>query len=611
MNTVPFGFLSIVVPVATERGPFNRLLEWLPFGLSQGLQIIVVLDNSKDFVDSDLTSLIENNLGENLIVVEGQFGSPGLSRNAGLKFASGKWVMFWDCDDSPDITASLRMVVNANEAGAAFAVGGFSWRSAKPNTRSSNHYAVNEPVELLMSIGRNPGIWRFAWSRESIKSDFSNLQMAEDQVFILENCDFGANYFVSKSLVYTYVTGAGIRQTSNRKFMKDLSPSMLATSRQISDSPGLANSNLASVFLSRQFFSAIKHGTIQTRISVFRILLKILWEFRWRNTIQILRALVQVIKKQQSRGREVTIALTGGLGNQLFQLAAALSVSNHNVVYLETSIGRPRLNRNGEPELKSFNLPIGVELLNSRNSNWLLRKSSGFMLRNGVKPRSLEKSRFASTVLRTCWLLIVRLFFKRRITPVAGQGVGFFEMRKVRGNVLLYGYFQSFRWADSVHDQLMALTPNFGVPEISKYKELAAVEKPLVVHIRLGDYKNEPSFGLASKSYYELAVKKHWESRAFNKIWVFSDEPNLAASYFPQELLPHLRWIPEILGSAALTLEVMRLGCGYVIGNSTYSWWGAYLSHNQNPPIIAPIPWFRDLDDPIDLVPPDWDRIRF
>jgi hypothetical protein len=435
--------------------------------------------------------------------------------------------------------------------------------------------------------------------------------MAEDQVFILENCDFNANYFVDQSLVYTYVSGAGMQQTSNKKFMMDLSASMLATSRHISERSGLENSRLAIIFLMKQFFSAIKYGTIRTRVSVFLTLLKILRVFRWSNSIQILGACVQVIKKQRSYPRDVTIALTGGLGNQLFQLAAALNVSNGNKVYLETSIGKPRLNDRGRPELTSFNLPIGVESLNSKKSNWLLRKSSGFMLRNGVNPRGFENSRIARPVLKACWLLIVRQSYKRRITPIAGQGVGFFRIREARGSVLLYGYFQSFRWADSVYEQLMMLTPGFGAQEIIKLTELAQIEKPLIVHIRLGDYKNEPNFGLASKSYYEFAVKKLWESNAFKKIWVFSDEPELAVTYFPQEYVSHLRWIPEVLGSAALTLEVMRLGQGYVIGNSTFSWWGAYLSHSHNPPVIAPDPWFVNLADPIDLIPLRWNRVKY
>jgi hypothetical protein len=50
----------------------------------------------------------------------------------------------------------------------------------------------------------------------------------------------------------------------------------------------------------------------------------------------------------------------------------------------------------------------------------------------------------------------------------------------------------------------------------------------------------------------------------------------------------------------------MRLGEGYVIANSTFSWWGAYLSRSSNPLIIAPRPWFSKVESPRDLIPDSW-----
>jgi hypothetical protein len=611
MKTDSFNLLSVVVPVATERGPFDNLIKWLPVGLSMGIQIVVVLDRTKNILDAELMDMLNQNRSERLIVVEGRYGSPGLARNAGIKLATAKWLMFWDCDDYPEIDNCLRLVSEATEAGAEFAIGGFSWGSVKAGTPSKNHYLSDNPAKLLQSIGRNPGIWRFAWKRNSLKSDFSNLQMAEDQVFILSNCNFEAKYLVGDSLVYTYLSGGGTQQTANRRFMQDLSPSMLATSKHISIATGTANSLLACTFLVRQFLSAIKHGIVKTRFLVLLTFLGILKTVGWRDSVQILQIFIRTLNNLATQDRDVTIALTGGLGNQLFQLAVALDVAGINKVHLETSIGKPRLNKFGKPEIASFNLPMGVKLLESRKAGYLLRKSSGFMLRSGVTPRSLETSRFMSAVLKSCWQLIVQLSLKKKITPIAGKGVGYFEIEPAPGNLFLHGYFQSFRWADSVYERLMLLTPSFGGSEIDRFSELAILEKPLVVHIRLGDYKNEPNFGLASKAFYEISVKTLWESNKFKKIWVFSDEPELAGSYFPEEFSPHLRWIPEILGSSALTLEVMRLGRGYVIGNSTYSWWGAYLSRSKNPPVIAPDPWFRNLADPIDLVPSRWRRVKY
>ena len=61
--------------------------------------------------------------------------------------------------------------------------------------------------------------------------------------------------------------------------------------------------------------------------------------------------------------------------------------------------------------------------------------------------------------------------------------------------------------------------------------------------------------------------------------------------------------------SAAETLQTMRLCHGYVIGNSSFSWWGAKLSFQENPPVISPSKWFLGQPDPAGLIPDDWERI--
>jgi hypothetical protein len=50
----------------------------------------------------------------------------------------------------------------------------------------------------------------------------------------------------------------------------------------------------------------------------------------------------------------------------------------------------------------------------------------------------------------------------------------------------------------------------------------------------------------------------------------------------------------------------MRYGSSYIIANSSFSWWGAYLRKNQNAPVYAPNKWFKGMDDPDQLLPPDW-----
>jgi hypothetical protein len=46
-----------------------------------------------------------------------------------------------------------------------------------------------------------------------------------------------------------------------------------------------------------------------------------------------------------------------------------------------------------------------------------------------------------------------------------------------------------------------------------------------------------------------------------------------------------------------------------VIGNSTFSWWGAYLA-GSNANVVAPAKWFKHKQDPKDLIPPKWKTIQ-
>jgi hypothetical protein len=96
----------------------------------------------------------------------------------------------------------------------------------------------------------------------------------------------------------------------------------------------------------------------------------------------------------------------------------------------------------------------------------------------------------------------------------------------------------------------------------------------------------------------------------FDKIWIFSDEPQLARVIHSLSTKIPIEWIDNKLMSAAETLQLFRRCDGYIIANSSFSWWAAMLSHTINPIVIAPTKWFRNLEDPVDLIPPSWLRVN-
>jgi hypothetical protein len=309
-----------------------------------------------------------------------------------------------------------------------------------------------------------------------------------------------------------------------------------------------------------------------------------------------------------NKNRITAVGLTGGLGNQLFQLAAGLSATKKGVLYLHWSLGKPRISESGLPEIASFSLPKNVCLELKRKDSKFASKVFGYMLRQGINQRAYEKIPTFRIITKAIASVSISIYLKKFYWIYVSSGVGFSGLPKYSNRKLLIGYFQSYIWPKEpeVYSYLKNLQMTNQCDEVVYYKNLAEIEKPLIVHIRLGDYKNEKMFGIPTPTYYANAISQLWSSGKYLKIWIFSDEPNLASKIYGEILPFECRWIPEIDGSAAKTLEVMRFGNGYVIANSTFSWWGAFLSHKFNPDVIAPSPWFKSTESPSHILPPNW-----
>jgi hypothetical protein len=308
---------------------------------------------------------------------------------------------------------------------------------------------------------------------------------------------------------------------------------------------------------------------------------------------------------------KVIVSLTGGLGNQLFQIAAAYNLARPNRVEMEWDLGLPRLNSNQVPDITDFDLPDSFYLGEKRKPTNLQRKFFSTARRLSISSKKYTKLPGLGLIRKTASVLISQLV-KYPVRFEAARGVGFSEIdiSNTKTNFLT-GYFQSYKWASDKNcsDSIKRITLKDPSPRIQELAARSLKYRPLVVHVRLGDYKNEKTFGIPSEEYYGFAIDLLWSTGDYDEIWVFSNEPDLATEYLPKKYETEYYWVDEIEGSASQTLEAMRFGHGYVIGNSTFSWWGAFLSRNENPKVVAPTPWFKNQESPIYLIPPHWSQM--
>ena len=79
---------------------------------------------------------------------------------------------------------------------------------------------------------------------------------------------------------------------------------------------------------------------------------------------------------------KLILHLTGGLGNQLFQIAAALHLNRHQPYSIEWTLGRPRLNQKRLPQIDCYELPPEIRLMHKTRDTLIARKVLGYLLRS-------------------------------------------------------------------------------------------------------------------------------------------------------------------------------------------------------------------------------------
>ena len=176
-------------------------------------------------------------------------------------------------------------------------------------------------------------------------------------------------------------------------------------------------------------------------------------------------------------------------------------------------------------------------------------------------------------------------------------------------HVSLQGYFQTEKYFKHIEHQIRAEF-TFVDDILEPCKEMiSSVDKPIALHIRRGDYviNSENHFNLPIE-YYDAALKHFDDDR---NVIVFSDDPKWCHE---QSLFEDDRFIISENDDNRVDLCLMSLCSDFIIANSTYSWWGAWLSSNKNKKVIAPVQWFGKTGytkdhDTKDLIPDTWIKI--
>jgi len=312
-----------------------------------------------------------------------------------------------------------------------------------------------------------------------------------------------------------------------------------------------------------------------------------------------------------NQNHRLTLVLNGGLGNQLFQIAAGLMHSNGHPVEMNCSLGNPRRSTNSSIAFTEFDIP-GLDYSLIEGISDFSRVLCNLMLKLGARFNDSQFAKIKFLVLFIFFKFFLILSGKGLQKVNIGRGLGFTPFKVAAKKTFLLGYFQTFKYVNSeqVKKSLMGMSLLNPGPDFERLREEILRDRPIVVHIRLGDYMMEEDFGMLPKDFFIDGVKSQQNFNRQKKVWVFSDDIDRARSYFPEGSHSSIKWVSDVDSSPASTLELMRYGESYVISNSSFSWWAAYLSYTLGAKVIAPSPWFQRIDEPIDLLPSDWIRVN-
>jgi hypothetical protein len=162
--------------------------------------------------------------------------------------------------------------------------------------------------------------------------------------------------------------------------------------------------------------------------------------------------------------------------------------------------------------------------------------------------------------------------------------------------VSLYGFFQTEKYFKHIED-LIRKDFTFKKKISDECKEIVEEvfdQDPIALHIRRGDFLiNSENHHNLSLDWYEKALKKFDPDR---EVIIFSDDIFWASA---QELFRPDRFIISDGNSSYHDMFMMTQCSDFIIANSTFSWWGAWLANTGR--VIAPSKWFGPNNAHLDI----------
>jgi hypothetical protein len=277
----------------------------------------------------------------------------------------------------------------------------------------------------------------------------------------------------------------------------------------------------------------------------------------------------------------IIVKLMGGMGNQMFQYAFARSISLKTNTEFKIDLSFLKRRDLGENftyrdfDLDIFNIPENI-----------------------IKEIQTDNLQSVSEKMFS---------YSQETVNTIEQNIG--------NDLYLDGYWQSYKYFEEFEDYIKKdftfknLVENNKDTNVKNMFNDIIKSNSVMVNIRRSDYLNNNFHGVMGSDYINES-SKIIESKIDNpKYFVFSDDIEWCKENIKLNnmvIVDH-----KYKGDRFdLYLQLMKSCKHFIIPNSTFAWWAAWLSDNKNKIVISPKSWFTDFNiNTNDLIPSNWVRI--
>jgi hypothetical protein len=277
--------------------------------------------------------------------------------------------------------------------------------------------------------------------------------------------------------------------------------------------------------------------------------------------------------------QRVVVILSGGIGNQLFQFAAGLSLSTrlNTELILDLSWYRHvrRVSRR-RMELEQF-----IDFRNVKTID------------SPIHPRLI-------------W--IGKMLRGQQIITDSQYRPNEFMNFSTKRDLSLLGHWQSEQYFSNVAKVIRtSINLNTFLSASSGEEERSISSSECIgLHVRRGDYVTNPKsnafHGVCEKDYYLAGVEHIQQSSEVRKVFIFSDDPEWCTKNLKLDI--ETRFFDSSICDTD-QLKLISLCNHHVISNSSFSWWAAWLGKKEGQRVVYPKGWFADGSD-LENMPFGW-----